>query len=363
MAAAEVTVMGGGIFGLSIAFACACRGARVHLIERHRVGAGSSGGVVGALAPHTPENWNAKKQFQLDSLLMAEGFWADVARLSGIDPGYARLGRLQPLPDERAIAQARRRAEEAGTLWQGQAFWRVEAGTDDWRGTSPTGLWVFDSLSARLHPRRAATALVAAIRALGGTVTEQGQPRETGHPPDLATNDFPDATPTGPVIWATGHAGLLALSSDLGQALGGGVKGQAALLACAAASQPQLFVDGLHIVPHFDGTVAIGSTSEREWVDPSGTDDQLDTLIARARAACPLLASAPVTDRWAGIRPRAASRAPILGRWPGRQGHFIANGGFKIGFGMAPKVADVMADLVINGHADIPDGFGLKEPL
>ena len=98
MAAAEVTVMGGGIFGLSIAFACACRGARVHLIERHRVGAGSSGGVVGALAPHTPENWNAKKQFQLDSLLMAEGFWADVARLSGIDPGYARLGRLQPLP-------------------------------------------------------------------------------------------------------------------------------------------------------------------------------------------------------------------------------------------------------------------------
>ena len=35
--------------------------------------------------------------------------------------------------------------------------------------------------------------------------------------------------------------------------------------------------------------------------------------------------------RWAGLRPRARSRAPMLGAWPGRPGHFIANGGFKIG--------------------------------
>ena len=39
-----------------------------------------------------------------------------------------------------------------------------------------------------------------------------------------------------------------------------------------------------------DGTVAIGSTSEREWDDPTSTDGQLDGLIAKARAACPVLA-------------------------------------------------------------------------
>ena len=87
-------------------------------------------------------------------------------------------------------------------------------------------------------------------------------------------------------------------------------------------------------------------------------DTQLDALHARAIAACPVLAGAPVLDRWAGLRPRAKSRAPLLGAWPGRAGHFVANGGFKIGFGMAPKVAQVMADLVLDGVDTIPPGFG-----
>lgn len=42
-----------------------------------------------------------------------------------------------------------------------------------------------------------------------------------------------------------------------------------------------------------------------------------------------------------------------------RPGHYVANGGFKIGFGMAPKIAQVMADLILDGHDAIPDGFRL----
>ncbi len=50
----------------------------------------------------------------------------------------------------------------------------------------------------------------------------------------------------------------------------------------------------------------------------------------------------------------------MLGPWPGRAGQFIANGGFKIGFGMAPKVAEVMADLVLDGRDAIPDAFRVE---
>jgi glycine oxidase len=50
----------------------------------------------------------------------------------------------------------------------------------------------------------------------------------------------------------------------------------------------------------------------------------------------------------------------VLGPWPGRPGHFVANGGFKIGFGMAPKVAEVMADLVLEGRDTIPPDFLLE---
>ena len=339
MARVDLTVRGAGIFGLSIAWEATRRGAKVRVVETAQVGAGASGGVVGALAPHVPEQWNAKKAFQLDSLLMAQGWWAGVQAAGGLAAGYARTGRLQPLADVRAVEQARARAAEAAVLWRGEAEWRVIPATGAaWEPVSPTGWLIEDTLSARIAPKAALAALVVAIVARGGEVV------------------VGDAADEGKVIWATGVAGLADLSGGLGRVVGAGVKGQALLLAHEAGRAPQLFVDGLHIVPHADGTVAVGSTSENRW-EGDGTDAQLDMLLDRARAALPVLARAVVVERWAGVRPRAASRAPVLGAWPGRDGHYIANGGFKIGFGMAPMVARVMVDLVLQGQDSIPDGF------
>ena len=106
----DVTIRGAGIFGLSIAWACAKRGARVRVIETIRPGAGSSGGPVGALSPHVPEAWNAKKAFQLESLVMAGDWWAEVEAASGLPSGYARLGRLQPAQFQRAYRRDTARA-------------------------------------------------------------------------------------------------------------------------------------------------------------------------------------------------------------------------------------------------------------
>ncbi len=342
----DLTVMGAGVFGLSIAYSAAARGAAVRVIEATAVGAGSSGGIVGALAPHVPEAWNDKKAFQLDSLLMAEGFWAAVAAASGKDTGYARLGRLQPLADAGAVDLARARGISAQGLWGQAADWRVVPVTDaPWAPASASGWLIEDTLTARLHPRHACDALAAAIVALGGEVV------------------IGQAEARGPVIWATGSAGLEALNEGLGRKVGAGVKGQALLLRFDARDKAQIFVDGLHIVPHGDGTVAIGSTSETAWDDATLVDALGHALHARAVAALPVLAGAPLIGTWAGIRPRARSRAPMLGPWPGRAGHFIANGGFKIGFGMAPKVAAVMVDLVLEGRDAIPPGFRVEASL
>mgnify|MGYP001187423556 CR=1 FL=1 len=345
---AEIAVMGAGVFGLCAAFSLARRGARVVVIERDRIGAGASGGLVGALAPHVPEQWNAKKAFQFDSLIMAAGFWADVVRIGGQDAGYARLGRVQPLADAAAVDLARSRAENAKALWQGLAEWRV-CPVDTVPGLglrSPSGMVVHDTLAARLSPRRAGVALAAAITALGGEIRRGDTP-----PPDL------------PVIWATGAAGLQTLGADMGVPMGGAVKGQAALLKADWRDAPQVFAEGVHLVPHADGTLAIGSTSERVFDAPDTTDAQLEALISRARALAPDLAEAPVLDRWAGLRPRSPSRAPVLGAWPGRPGHYVMNGGFKIGFGMAPKLAEVMADLLLEGRDTIPAGFRVSDNL
>lgn len=341
MAMADITIFGAGIFGLSIAWTCAARGAKVQVIDPNGAGSGSSGGVVGALAPHTPENWNDKKQFQFESLIMAEAFWNSVENAGGKSAGYARSGRLQPLKDERAIELAKARAHNAQTLWQDQATFEIIKARENetWAPKSETGLLAFDTLSGRMHPRMACAALVAALETQGCTILDEGAPQ-------------------GQIVEATGWRGLLHLAEQMQQPVGNGVKGQGAVLDFQAPENaPQLFADALHIIPHANGTIAIGSTSEREFDDPFTTDAQIDDVIARAKQAFPVLHDAPVIERWAGVRPRAKSRAPMIGHHPTRKGAFIANGGFKIGFGMAPKIASVMADLVLEGVDCIPEGF------
>lgn len=346
----DVRVMGAGIFGLAAAHTLAARGARVELVDPGGALAGASGGLVGALAPHVPEApWTAIKAFQLAALEMAEGFWAGVGAASGRATGFGRTGRVIVLEGEKAAARAAARAAGAARFWPGWAGWRVgplaaAPGAAGWGLAEGDGQAVVETLAARLAPRAAGAALVAALARAGVAVRP-----EAGGGAAAAT------------LWATGPAGLAALAAALGHAGGGfAVKGQAALLRPARSlppDLPQLSVAGLFVVGHADGTVAVGSTSERDFASARATDAQLEELIARARGAVPALAGAEVVERWAGLRPRSPSRGPVLGAWPGRAGHYVANGGFRIGFALAPLVALRMAALILDGDADIPAEF------
>ncbi len=335
--AIDITVRGAGVFGLSVAWACLKRGASVRIVDPNGPGAGASGGIVGALAPHVPEQWNPKKAFQLESLLLSETWWPEVEAAGGKSSGYGRTGRLQPLLENgRDLALSR--AKGAEHLWQGRAIWELIPAHSGFAPPSDTGTLIHDTLSGRIHPAQACAALAAALSAKGAEITT------------IAPDE-------GQVIWATGYQGLEALTAQHSRLVGAGIKGQAILLDHDARTQPQLFIDGLHIIPHADGTTAIGSTTERDWTSPTTTDTQCDDLLDRARAAVPVLTDALEIRRWAGVRPRARTRAPMVGAHPFIKGHFIANGGFKIGFGMAPLVAEKLSHLVLTGENTLPPDF------
>jgi glycine/D-amino acid oxidase-like deaminating enzyme len=220
---------------------------------------------------------------------------------------------------------------------------------------------VLESLSARVHPRQAVAALAAALQARGAgfqTGTEV-----------LSLHDGAVRLPGGclkadAIILAAGTGSTALMEPLLGLALGKGIKGQAALLRPAKPVASHLiYSDGIYIVPHADGTVAVGSTSEREFTSPAGTDAQLDALIARARAICPGLANAPVVETWAALRPRGARPMPMLGRLPGTERVFVAGGGFKIGFGIAHKAGQVLADMIAGHDPALPPVFTVAEHL
>ncbi len=351
----DVIIVGGGIFGLSCAYACVRRGLTVRLLEGDRLASGASGGVVGALSPHVPDAWNPKKAFQFRALTMAPRFWADIGRFG--NPGYRAAGRLMPILSQHALEIAHIRQQGARDLWQGQAQWRVyppgHAAALINPKVAPVGV-IHDTLAAHIFPRAACDALGHACAALGVDI-QQG----------WRVDDITQGQVAGPkgtasaemIIVAAGVPGFALLEPKGG--LGRGVKGQSALLdAQLPKDMPTLFADGIYVVPHGSRGTAVGSTSENDWTGATTTDGQLDDVVRRARDLCPALEGANVTERWAGLRPKARRRDPLLGPIPGQPGVLAALGGFKIGFGIAPLVGEVLADFAQGRAPDVPDSFG-----
>ena len=93
----DILVIGGGVFGLNIAYQLASPGQKIALIDAHKIGAGASGGILGSLMPYMPHQWNAKKQFQFEALTQLPHFCAKLETETGITTGYKKAGRLMPI--------------------------------------------------------------------------------------------------------------------------------------------------------------------------------------------------------------------------------------------------------------------------
>ena len=345
----DVAIIGAGIFGLSAAWACHKRGLRVAVYERHTIGSGSSGGLVGALAPHMPEKWNAKKAFQLEALLGAQPFWEEIEAISGLKSGYKRIGRALPLRAERLRNQSLVRAQEVPLLWQGQADWKV---VDQIAGFAPTSHgFALETLSARLSPRDAVTALAQALRKEGVEVFEH-------HP----VQNMSDIKAAHKVI-AAGHSSDQ-LTPMIPQEFWFAAKGQSARLDVTLPDDtPMIYEGGTYVVPHGQDGVAVGSTVEYEWDDPNATDDLLKPVLEKAAALVPALKDAPIKEAWAGIRPRARLPDPVIGQLDGTPNTWLMAGGFKIGMGIGPHMGETLAELILGGTPTVPPSFTLEHQL
>ena len=354
----DVVVIGAGIFGLSVAWSCIKRGLSVTIVEKATIGAGASGGVVGTLSPNVPENWSPKKQFQLDALLTAQAHWAEIDASSDLSSGYGRLGRIIPITNARGLEHAQIRTEDAKSLWDGEAWWRVEdpARFNGWIApeAAPFGV-IHENLSARINPRLACLSLAKALKSKGCEVLEGWEM--------TAINDHEITGPSGTIranaiVMAAGVACFPYLETLWGRNAGMGVKGQSAVLGGVNADDvPMIFGDHTYIIPHENGDIAVGSTSENTYDEPYSIDEQLDIVIERALKICPALRASKIKQTWANLRPRARKPDPMLGPIDGPAGLYMATGGFKIGFGIAHKCGETLAAMIAGDTVFLPKQF------
>ncbi len=370
---ADLVIIGGGIMGLWAVYHAEKAGIETILVDRDAPGSGASNGLLGALMAYMPDQWDQKKQFQFEALAALEGQLRLLEEETGLETGYRRSGRVMPLYHEQQVKTARLRADEAARNWRigdHRFEWTVVPDPPDagWPSRNDAALaYVHETLAAHVAPR----GVVAALKAFIATARHVRIIRE-----DVAAIDaeargivLSDGKRIGfgKAIVAAGVEGfslLQPLWAPEGQPLGRPVKGQAALLAADCdPTLPIYFDNGLYVIAHTGGRVAIGSTSEDEFDAAFETDDRLEALIAAARLAVPALRDAPVIERWAGLRPRGVHREPMIGALHSVPDVIALGGGFKTSFGVSNRLAGHAVGLASGNTPsaqDLPDIYNLE---
>jgi glycine oxidase len=354
VAAPDVVVIGGGIIGLSVADALAACGARVTLLERRSCGAEASGAAAGMLAPLAEAR--APGPFLTLALagLEAHAPWLERLREeTGVDVGPHGPGMLRVAPE--GEPEALRAAFE----------WQRRCGLPlDWlkggavREREPS---LAACAGAILSPREQHVQPPLVVQALArtlagrGVVVREGAPARsfvTGGDRVRAVRIDAGEVACAEVVIA-GGAWSPAIAAELGAEVAvEPIRGQ--ILALAPSPIPfkhTIYGSDGYLVPKPDGRLVVGATEDRAGFDARPTADGVRRLLAMALRLAPGLSAAPFLTAWAGLRPMATDRMPLLGPLPGWENVALATGHFRNGVLLAPITGTLLAEWVLERRA------------
>jgi len=349
----RVLVLGAGAIGASVAYHLAARGADVVVVERAGVACAASGKSGGFLAldwcDGTPLMALARRSFTLH---------AELADQLPAQWGYRRMttyAATAPRASLNAALAARRAPRGASVAWTSEA---VSIGGR--LGTTET--------TAQVHPAGFTAAMMQAAtqngarlrRGVAGGLLRRGD-RVVGAEVDGERLDA-DA-----VVLALGPWSLLA-TEWLPLPPVFGLKGHSLVFETGSALPAEaLFVeyreaDGTilspEIFPRADGTTYVCAISSEAPVplDPvqvAPDDGATRRLQALCAAISPVLAASPVLASQACFRPVTRDCLPLIGAVAGAPGAFVATGHSVWGILNAPATGEAVAQLVLDGVADL----------
>lgn len=354
-AAPDVLIVGGGVIGCAIAYACAAAGLAVTLIESERLGAGASGAAAGMLAPqveaHQPDDFFAfGLAGRAEHARLAPQLLADV----GVDVEYRQTGILRLALEEREAVDLRGRA-----AWQASqglaAEWlapqdvgRLEPAFAGAAGRRLVGaLWLPEE--GQVHSPRLVRALAAAAIRRGATFRE-GLPA-------LALERDGDRirgvqTPAGrlqagtTVLAAGAWSGALAAGAGLHLPVEP-IKGQIIALGSLQHAPRHILWSGqCYVAPKADGLVIVGATEERAGFDRRPTLSGMLQLALGATELLPELGRLSVETQWGGLRPAVPDRLPVIGWAAGCRNLLFATAHFRNGVLLGPLTGKLVTELL-----------------
>ncbi len=354
---ADVIVVGGGVIGLSVARALALRDIRgVTLIERARLGAEASAAAAGILAPQAEAD-GADAFFALacKSRDLYPAFAGALREESGTDIELDRTGTLYLAFTNQDEEEMRRRLG-----WQRRAGFAVELlSGDEARRTEPSiSPGVRCALrfqnDVQVNNRQLVAALARASEKLGVKLLTGCDVRSIrvaeARVEGVETSRGLVSAPA--VVLAAGAWSSFIDSPDirLPQFRIEPVRGQ---MLCFETHTPLarhvIYSPRGYLVPRLDGRLLAGSTTEHAGFDKSVTSSGIRAIMNSAAEIAPSVAHLPLSDSWAGLRPRADDNLPVLGPCAEVKGLYYATGHYRNGILLAPITGELIAEAIASG--------------
>lgn len=354
---ADVVVVGGGVIGCCIVYYLAQAGASVTLLERDRLASGASGVAAGMLAPQVEAPF-ADAFFEValagraEHAPLAEQLLDEV----GLDVEYRRTGilRVARTESERVDLQRMLRWQAArGLAVEWVESERLGECEPLLKGVSARllagGLWLADESQVR-GPRLLEALARAAIgngaRIREGTVVT-GLCSSGGRVTGVRTNtgDFgAEQVVLAAGVWSPQLLDGIGLHVPVAP-----VKGQIlSLRALGRTPRQVLWCGEAYLVPRPDGEIVLGATEEEGNYEARPTLAGLNRLSEAALEVVPAVGGFNVEGFWAGLRPAAPDRFPIVGRAPAVEGLFIATAHYRNGILLGPLTGRRVADHLLN---------------
>ena len=349
----DIIVIGGGAVGMLSARRFAEAGRTVTLVERDRIGHGTSRAGGGIMSPLTP--WDVAApvaRLAEQSLPMLPGLAAALLRDTGIDPEFRPDGLIYLDCDQvdAALSFARRSGLQALVLdAAGLAALAPAAARTDGPSVYLPGI-------AQIRNPRFLDALAADLARRGVSMLEQaGNTQLLRHGDSVVVDAGRHGKLQAEVVIVAAGVWSGELLAPLGVNLPlVPVRGQILWYLLPRAEFTQVLMrNGRYVIPRRDGVVLVGSTVEQAGFDTSTTAEAAEALSAAAADMVPLLRTARVQGQWAGLRPGSPEGVPMIGPAPGVKGLWVNTGHFRNGVNLAPASAALLEALVSGGSPPV----------
>ncbi|MCB0713980.1 MAG: glycine oxidase ThiO [Ignavibacteriae bacterium] len=358
MIGTDVCIVGGGIAGLTLARALTLRGGTVCVVDRGKIGGGTSSVAAGMLAPMVEARLQEREvvEFGCEALRFWREFAGMIEREAEMEIDYRQEGTLVVAVERDHIGIINHLHDEQRELGlpveslSGYECRKLESylsPTVSEGFFSTSDHQVDNRLLLRGLRRICEVQGVRIVEDAGEVTLEQG----VGGWIVTAENESISARR---VVVATGAS--LAIFRSLQPKLARlirPVKGQ--ILRLDQSEMPLLQhvvrTPDVYFAPKSDGTLIVGASSEDRGFDSAVRLGPLYETLQAAWETIPALYELPVVESAVGFRPASLDHAPLLGE-TSLEGVYLATGYYRHGILFAPLAAELIAEEILEEKRD-----------